>query len=107
MPSSRQPARRDALRFEWHPAKAASNLRKHGIEFRLAATVFRDRLATSILDQDYRGYEERWLTMGQAGNGQVLVVCHTVWERGDETVIRVISARVSTPRERRQFELDG
>ena len=105
MPSSKQPGGPEALRFEWHDAKAAGNLRKHGIEFPLAATVFQDPLHVSMLDE-YRGYEERWVTMGHARNGEVLVVCHTVRETSEETVMRVISARASTPRERRQFELD-
>ena len=52
--------------FEWEPAKAASNLRRHGISFELAATVFQDPLMRSIPDEDHSEFEERWITIGQA-----------------------------------------
>lgn len=91
--------------FDWDPAKAASNLRKHGVGFELAATVFRDRLAVSILDEDHGGSEERWITMGHARDGRLLVVLHTDRQVGGDRVwIRIVSARPATPSERRQFE---
>ena len=52
--------------FEWDPAKAASNLRKHGVAFKLAATVFRDTLIRSIPDEEHSDAEERWVTVGEA-----------------------------------------
>ena len=91
--------------FEWDPAKAAANIRKHEVDFNLAATVFRDPLHISIPDTDRSVFEERWVTMGQAGDGRLLVVSHT--DRGtdgDRAIMRIISARPATPRERRQFE---
>ena len=91
--------------FEWDPAKAASNLRKHGIGFGLAATVFRDRLMRPIPDEDHDEAEERWMTIGQAKNGQLVVVSHTFVETtGDKTLVRVIPARQATRNERRQSE---
>ena len=91
--------------FDWDPAKAASNLRKHGIGFELAATVFRDPLGKSIPDENHGVFEERWVTMGQARNGQLLVVSHTYRHVSDDkTTIRIISARTATRGERRQFE---
>ena len=66
--------------FEWDPAKAASNLRKHGIGFELAASVFQDLLMRSILDEDHGESEERWITMGRDRDGRLLVVSHTFSE---------------------------
>ena len=91
--------------FEWDPAKAARNLRKHGIDFDMAATVFEDSLSTSIRDEDHGGFEERWITMGQAWNGQLLVVFHTDDQTHDGRIsVRIISARQATRNERRQYE---
>ena len=91
--------------FEWDPAKAANNRRKHGIEFEDAATVFLDPLSRSISDEDHIAFEERWITMGYASGGRLLVVSHTYAEtEGGETSVRIISARSATPRERRHYE---
>ena len=57
--------------FEWDPAKAASNLRKHKVGFELAATVFQDLLMQSILDEDHSEFEQRWITMGRARDGRL------------------------------------
>ena len=92
------------LDFEWHPGKAASNLRKHGVDFSVAATVFMDRLASTVRDEDHSESEERWVTMGETPQGQLLVVCHTSSQVGDRTAIRIISARPATRNERRQYE---
>lgn len=90
--------------FEWHPGKAASNLRKHGIDFNLATTIFQDPLASPVRDEDHDESEERWVTIGQSRQGRLLVVCHTLHETGDRTTMRIISARPATRSERRQFE---
>ena len=90
--------------FEWDPAKAASNRRKHGVDFELAATVFRDPLIRSIPDEEHSDAEERWVTVGEARNGQLLTVCHTFRQAAYRELIRIISARPTTPNERRQFE---
>ena len=94
------------FRFEWDDAKAISNRRKHGIVFPLAATVFLDPLMVSIPDDDHSTpQEERWLTLGQARNGMLLVVAHTCREIDMwETAVRIISARSATRHERRQYE---
>ena len=94
--------------FKWDPAKAASNLRKHGVGFDLAATVFRDPLMRSIPDPEHSEFEERWITMAHAGDGRLLVVSHTYARTGeDRTLVRLISARSATRNERRQFESDA
>ena len=90
--------------FEWDRAKAASNRRKHGVDFKLAATVFRDQFMSSIPDEEHSDAEERWVTVGEAKNGQLLTVCHVWREAADHELVRIISARPVSPRERRQFE---
>ena len=93
------------VEFDWDRAKAASNLRKHRVSFELAATVFADWLATSVPDEDHGAFEERWITMGVAEDGRLLVLSHTsAADDGGEMLVRIISARPATPRERRQYE---
>ena len=91
--------------FEWDPAKAASNARKHGVSFEDAATVFANDLLLSMLDDEHGGGEERWISQGRTHDGQLLVVVHTWRELEDRTLVRIISARRTTPRERRRYEL--
>ena len=91
--------------FEWDPTKAASNRRKHGISFDLAASVFHDPLMLSIPDEEYNDVEERWLTLGQSENGKLLVVIHTYKEISNHAAsVRIISARPATKHEQRQYE---
>ncbi len=92
--------------FEWDPAKAERNQRKHGISFDLASTVFQDRLAKSVPDADHGMLGERWLTLGNTQDGVLLVVSHTYIEiENDRTAVRIISARRATRKERRSYEL--
>lgn len=91
-------------RFDWDIDKAMANWHKHGVNFRLAATVFRDPLALSRYDFEHSQNEERWITLGQAETGQVLVVVHTFEELAAEARVRIISARCATSRERRQYQ---
>lgn len=94
-----------AYTFEWDPNKAVANRRKHGVGFEQAATVFRDALAVSIYDEDHSETEERWVTLGQAENGQLLVVVHSYHETSpSEAMVRIISARPATKHEQRQYE---
>ena len=83
--------------YEWDPRKAARNLRKHGVAFADAVIALEDELALT-LDDDYPD-EQRFITLGSDGLGQVLLVVYTF--RGEN--IRIISAREATPRERRQY----
>lgn len=87
------------VEYEWNPAKAAANLRKHGINFADAALVLEDELALTTRDL-YSKDEERFVTLGHDPQGRLLVVVYT-W-RGDR--IRLISARQATSKERRDFE---
>ena len=91
--------------FEWEPVKAGSNRQKHKISFELATTVFQDSLMVSVFDTEHGETGERWVTIGQAANGQVIVVIHTFVERDENNVtIRIISAREATKHEQRQYE---
>ena len=89
-----------ALTFEWDSRKARSNLAKHGVGFEEASTIFGDPLSLTILDPEHSLSEERYITMGRAFTGKLLVVVHT--ERGDN--IRIISARRASRRERKFYE---
>ena len=88
-----------AMRFDWDDAKAASNLRKHGVAFEDAARVFLDDARIEGYDgrEDYG--EDRWISIGQVA-GMLLCVVYTV-RLGE--IIRIISARKATPHERRQY----
>ena len=94
--------------FDWDPAKAASNAQKHAVAFEAAMTVFRDPLARSILDRESDPSEERWVTIGEAAGGHLLVVVHT-WSDIDpgRAAVRIISARRPTPAEARQYREDA
>ncbi|MFM6321548.1 MAG: BrnT family toxin [Microcystis panniformis] len=86
------------MAYQWNRDKAATNLRKHGIDFADAASVFSDDLAITIPDERFG--EERFVTIGVDAFGRVLVVVYTI--RDDET--RIISARKATRQERQQYE---
>lgn len=86
--------------FEWDPTKAAANLKKHGVSFEEAATVFDDPLAGTYDDPDHSEQERRFLTFGYSQQGRAIVVAHC--DRGE--TVRIIGARRMTRRERRQYE---
>jgi hypothetical protein len=87
------------MRFIFDPAKAASNLRKHGVSFADAEGVLADPFAITIEDLDAVG-EQRFIAIGLGSNGELLVVVYT--ERGEN--YRLISARHPTRKERNQYE---
>ncbi len=88
------------LLFEWDADKALANERKHGISFEEASTVFADPLATTIYDPDHSDDEDRYLSLGLSSENRLLVVSFT--DRDER--IRIISARVASRRERKQYE---
>lgn len=88
------------IRFEWDRAKADANERKHRTSFLEALTAFGDPLAVALPDVEHSVREERVVLLGRSVLGRVLVVVHV--EHGD--VIRIISARAASPRERRSYE---
>lgn len=90
-------------RFEWDPAKAQANVRKHRIGFELAARVFADPMAMTVQDRVEQG-EYRWQTLGLVEGQLVLLVAHTVRDDDDGAeVIRIISARRADPKERKRY----
>jgi uncharacterized DUF497 family protein len=86
--------------FEWDLEKAESNLQKHGVSFAEAATVFFDPLSLTISDPLHSAEEIRLVTTGLSNQQRQLVVVHS--ERDDK--IRIISARLATPSERKKYE---
>jgi len=88
------------VNFEWDPAKARINRRKHRVAFEEAATVFGDPLALTFPDPDHSEQEQRFITIGTSTAKRVLIVAHT--DRGN--AIRIVSARKATQRERKQYE---
>lgn len=94
-----------AYDFEWDSAKALSNVRKHGVTFDQAATVFLDVLALTVFDAAHGEYEERWFTLGLDAGGALLAVAHTYHATGPANIsVRLISARPATKRERQFYE---
>lgn len=91
-----------SILFEWDPIKNRSNERKHGITFEEAQSVFYDEDARLISDPDHSQNEERFIILGLSVKFRILVVCHCY--RKSESVIRIISARRSTKKERLQYE---
>jgi uncharacterized DUF497 family protein len=91
------------MNFEWDRDKAAFNLEHHGVTFEEAASAFADPLSSTILDPDHSDEESRFILVGEAFSGRLLVVVHT--DRGES--IRLISARLATRRERRQYEQES
>jgi uncharacterized protein len=85
------------IEFEWSPPKAAANLKKHGVSFEEAQTVFYDEFAVQFYDEEHSPDEDRFLLLGLSTEANLLLVCHC--ERGDGEVIRIISARRATKRE--------
>ena len=87
------------MTYEWDPKKAAANLRKHGVSFAEAASVFLDPMALTFDDPDHSAEEEREITIGVSAKQRVLFVAHA--KRDDRN--RLISARSATAKERRQY----
>ena len=88
------------MKFEWDPVKAVANEGKHGVTFDEASAVFGDIFSVSGRDLEHSVGENRLLTFGLSNHGRVLVVSHT--DRGG--VIRIISARPATRKEKRIYE---
>jgi uncharacterized DUF497 family protein len=90
--------------FTWDPKKAEANRKKHGVDFREAATVFHDPLSIAFPDPDHSVGESRFLIVGMSAFGRVLVVSYT---EVAADLIRIISARTATGQERKFYEEDS
>jgi len=85
------------LNFEWDVKKAKSNIKKHGVSFDEAKTVFFDDQARLIADPDHSENEDRFILLGYSSTLRLLVVCHCY--RSSESIIRIISARQANKQE--------
>lgn len=91
--------------FDWDPKKATNNRRKHGVSFDEASAVFRDPLAITVYDDMHSVEEERWITIGTTLDKNLLVVVHTFQEVDEHSAsVRIISARLATRHEQRDYE---
>ncbi len=88
------------MKYEWDKEKAESNLKKHGVDFSEAATVFDDLFYVDFYDPKHSGGEHRFLIIGESNLQRFLIISYA--ERDDK--IRIISARELTPKERRNYE---
>jgi len=89
-----------SLRFEWNDKKARLNIRKHGIAFEEASTVFGDPLSITIPDTVHSIDEDRFITIGTSVKNKLLIVVHT----DCDDIIRIISVRKATGNEKKQYE---
>ena len=86
--------------FEWDSAKAVRNLQKHGVSFDEAATAFEDTLSVCFPDPDNSDSQVRLILVGYSVQGRLLFVSHTEIDQN----MRIISARLATPFERKRHE---
>ena len=89
--------------FEWDPRKAEANAAKHDVLFDDAVTVFLDSNALDGPDLQHSKAEMRFLRLGRAADGRVLMVAYTLRRSGDAETIRIISARRASRRERAAY----
>ena len=87
--------------FEWDNNKAEINLKKHGISFEEARSVFYDELALEFYDDEYSEWEERFLMLGVSNKLNLLLICHCYRESTGN--IRIISARKATKNESKHY----
>ena len=90
----------ERLLFEFDPAKAATNLRKHGVSFSEAISVFQDPLASTLPDDQHSEEEAGWISVGESAKHRLLFVVYTDTSSG----VRIIGARLATATERHQYE---
>ena len=91
------------IHCEWNAAKAAANLRKHGVSFELASLAFADPFALMAQDR-FEGDEHRWQTLGLVEGCLLLLVAHTVTDVDGAEIVRIISARKATRTERQRYD---
>jgi uncharacterized protein len=89
------------MEFEWDASKEQVNLKKHGVSFDEAQTVFNDENALFMGDPDHSVDESRFVILGLSNALRALVVCHCY--RENDSMIRIISARKADKREQRQY----
>ena len=90
------------IEFNWDPAKAKRNQKSHGVSFEEAKSVFFDDYARQFFDESHSEHEDRFLMLGVSNHSRILLVCHCELESNE--VIRIISARKATAKERQLYE---
>ena len=93
------------IRFEWDEEKNRLNRKKHGLWFEEATQVFNDPHSRFFLDKDHSNDEERYAAIGYSSEDRILVVIHCYRESNE--IIRIISARVATKKERKYYYEEG
>lgn len=86
------------LRFAWDAAKNRENLKKYGVSFDEASTIFHNLPFEVFHDPDHSVAEDRYIAAGFSDRSRLLLVVHVENRTGTE--IRIISARKATKRER-------
>jgi uncharacterized DUF497 family protein len=92
------------MKFDWDPVKASENLKRHSVSFEEATSVFFDELAKVAADPEHSDNEDRFVIVGFSARQRLLLVVHCY--RDHDEVIRIISARALTKKERKSFEED-
>ena len=90
------------IKFEWDTSKASSNQKKHGVTFEEAKSVFYDDFAIQFFDDDNSELEDRFLILGHSNQSRILLICHCEHDSGN--LIRIISARKATTKERKLYK---
>lgn len=93
----------DKSKFEWNPEKAKKNLKKHGVSFEEASTIFDDPQYIRFLDEEHSAEEERYITIGMSIKARLLMAAHTA----RKNLIRLISARKATKNEEKFYNEAG
>ena len=90
-----------SITFTWDQAKDKANIKKHGLSFEEAKTVFADEFARLIPDPDHSEAEDRFILLGLSNNVRLIMVCHCY--RGEDEVVQIISARKADKTETKQY----
>jgi uncharacterized DUF497 family protein len=90
------------MKFDWNPDKNKSNIKKHGVNFEEAETVFQDEMALELFDDEHSQDEDRYIIIGISSKTRELMVCHCYRNNGD--IVRIISARRATKNEIALYE---
>jgi len=91
------------IKFEWNQTKNKDNLRKHGISFEEAKSVFYDDFAIQFFDELNSIVEDRFLLLGRSFESKILIVCHCIRSHETDEIIRIISARRATRKECKHY----
>ena len=92
------------MKFEWDRNKERINIQKHGVTFEEASYVFSDKFALSRFDEEHSENEERWVLLGKSLRETILVVVHTFRDNNANEVVRIISARRATKKEKKSYQ---